>query len=137
MLINNYYKDINEVIQTRPLDSANFYNCIIYGDKEEELKLDRSTNTGPPFRYKFHHCNLKTQVSTPATNFISPVVNDPVYFRNPGNFDFRPGSLSNAINRGDMNVITTFLNGNLNLDFAGLSRITDGPPDNGAFEYYP
>jgi hypothetical protein len=137
LLINNYYKDINEVIQTRPLDSANFYNCIIYGDKEEELKLDRSTNTGPPFRYKFHHCNLKTQVSTPATNFISPVVNDPVYFRNPGNFDFRPGSLSNAINRGDMNVITTFLNGNLNLDFAGLSRITDGPPDNGAFEYYP
>jgi hypothetical protein len=135
--INNYYEDINSNIQTRPLDSANFYNCIIYGDKDEEIELDQSTNTSIAYRYKFHYCVLKTTLNTSGPSYLFPVVNQDPAFRDPFGNNYRLGSTSSAINKGDLSVISTFLSGYLNLDLMELSRITDGPPDAGAYEYYP
>ncbi len=137
LIINNYYEDVNEVIHTRPLDSCNFYNCIIYGDQEDEIELDQSTNTAVNYRYKFHYSLLKTTLSTASSNYIQCIINLEPEFRDGPNVNFKLGSTSNAINKGDINVITTFFPGFLNLDLAGLSRITDGPPDLGAYEYYP
>ena len=37
IFLNNYYEDINGTIQNRDLEQANFSNCIIYGDNENEL----------------------------------------------------------------------------------------------------
>lgn len=135
VLINNYYETVNQTIITRPMDSCNFYNCIIYGDLDNEYLLDQSTNTSVTWRYKFHHCVLKTDTITTGPNYILPVVNQDPQLRDGVMVDFRIGSTSSAINKGDMNVISTFFPGELNLDLAGNSRITDGPPDCGAFEY--
>ena len=136
LLINNYYETVTQTIITRPLDSANFYNCIIYGDLANEYELDQSTNTSINYRYKFHHCVLKTELPTSGPNYIAPVANLDPEFQDGLNVNFKLKPLSGAINKGDMNVIGTFFPGELNLDLSGNSRITDGPPDCGAYEYY-
>lgn len=40
--LNNYYKDENEVIFSYHLQKANFTNCIIYGDNNIELLLEKA-----------------------------------------------------------------------------------------------
>ncbi len=42
LLLNNYYKDENEVISSYHLQKANFTNCIIYGDNNIELLLEKA-----------------------------------------------------------------------------------------------
>ncbi|MCC7301991.1 MAG: hypothetical protein IT233_05065 [Bacteroidia bacterium] len=135
LIINNYYESSDQNIITRPLDSCNFYNCIIYGDLANEIELDQSTNTSVNYRYKFHYCVLKTELPVTGPYFISPVVNQDPAFLDSLNGDYKLRPLSSAINKGDMNVISTFFPGELNLDLKGNSRITDGPPDCGAYEY--
>ena len=48
ILLNNYYTDIYNNIQERPLDKATFGNCIIYGNKENEIFLDDIGTTNNP-----------------------------------------------------------------------------------------
>ncbi|HEY6160753.1 MAG TPA: hypothetical protein VI112_06005 [Bacteroidia bacterium] len=135
LILNNYYTDVNNNLQTRALDSANFYNCIIYGSIDDEIKLDQSTNTGPVYNYKFHYCDIKTTGNTANTHYTSCVVNQDPAFMNVGTNDYRLGPLSNAINKGDMQVPVWYPF--LNIDLAGHPRILDGPPDCGAYEYAP
>ncbi len=60
ILINNWYTDVNSKVQVRNLDSAHFYNCIVYGSLDEELKMDSVMSAGVHFKYKFDHCLLKS-----------------------------------------------------------------------------
>jgi hypothetical protein len=41
------------------LNVANFNNCIIYGSNQNELFLDKKTDAGVTFNYKFNHCLIK------------------------------------------------------------------------------
>ncbi len=79
VVLNNYYKDINDVIHKPPLIRATFGNCIIYGNNEEELLLD--SIIGGTFNYKFDHCLIKTQFNTSGTTkFIGCKINiDPLF----------------------------------------------------------
>ncbi len=63
--INNYYFDINNNLHVRPMDSANFYNCIIFGALTNEVNLDTK---GGIFDYAFNNCELKTNIN-PNSNF--------------------------------------------------------------------
>ena len=137
MILNNYYTDINSNLQTRALDSANFYNCIIYGDVDDEIKLDQSTNSGPAYNFDFHNCILKTTNGTSNSHYQSCVVNNDVSFRNPSINDYRLSPLSSAINKGDASIPNRIGLSFLNLDLLGSPRIVDGAPDCGAYEYYP
>jgi len=38
--LQNYYTDVNGNTQVRSIDSANFYNCIIYGNNDVEFDYD-------------------------------------------------------------------------------------------------
>lgn len=134
LLLNNYYKDINENIISRNLDSAYFYNCIVYGDisSGEELKLDSVSSAD--FRYKFHNCLLRTTVS--SSYFENVIVNKDPFFNNPTAGDCRiknPLALDAVIDKGDDvygSLYPVDLNGNL--------RIGANPPcDIGAYEYEP
>lgn len=59
--INNYYFDNNNNLQTRAIDSANFYNCIVYGSQTNEVNLDTK---GGIFYYLFDNCELKTNLGS-------------------------------------------------------------------------
>lgn len=137
LLLSNYYKDANDNIHPRPLDSAYFYNCIVYGDLSsgDELKLDSVPTAS--FGYKFHHCLLKTTFNTSsASNYINVIVNKEPYFKNPGNNDYHilaPG-YDAVIKKADPNIAAL-----LPFDLDGISRITPNgsTPTIGAFEYVP
>jgi hypothetical protein len=136
LLLNNYYKDVNENIIPRALDSAYFYNCIVYGEisSGDELKLD--SDAGAAFRYKFHNCLLKTTFDTGTSDYENVIVNKDPYFYNVGNGDYRiknPLAHDAVIDKGDDAIGQMFP-----LDLSGHLRIGANPPcDIGAYEYDP
>jgi len=131
LLLNNYYKDINEHIQSRNLDSANFYNCIVYGDMSsgDEIKLDNG-GTGV-FNYKFHNSVLKTTLT--GAQFENVVVSGDPHFYDTGNNDYRIKSpYSSAIGKGDNAFINLFP-----YDLSGNPRLANPTVTPGAYEYVP
>lgn len=135
LLLNNYYIDINNKLQERPLMKAYFGNCVIYGIGEDEITLDKSPKNSA-FNYTFDHCVLKTTlpVSDPV-HFINSIRNEEPYFKDPIMFDYEPDStLSSVINKGSLNVIQESVF-NLESDIMSRSRISDTAPDLGAYEF--
>jgi len=133
VIFNNWYETSTAVI-TRALDSASFYNCIIYGSIDDELQLDQSVNTTPAFNYNFHNCLIKTTLTTSNSHYVNCVANLDPYFISET--DYRLGALSNAINAGDINSVNWFPFV-LNTDLRANPRNMDGMPDMGAYEYAP
>lgn len=135
VFINNYYEDAQENIQTRPLELAQFVNCIIYGTSENELELDEAS-VASPFNVQFDHCLLKTNINTSnSTRFTNILLNpsnitvdgaseDPI-FKNALSQDFSLREGSVAINQGKLTPLV--------LDITDKPR--DASPDFGAFEY--
>ena len=80
IFINNWYTDVSGKKQVRNLDSAHFYNCIVYGSLDEELKMDSSIAGGVHFKYLFDHCLLKTG----NTNAVSSRFRSNVFNTDPG-----------------------------------------------------
>ncbi len=129
LFINNYYEDINGIIQYRPLEEANFSNCIIYGDNENELILDY--DNGTDFNYNFDHCLIKLDTTIHNLNenpfFNQCLVNEEPKFIDKDMWNFELDSTSPAINIGSEN--TALL---VPFDINGNSRIV--LPDLGCFE---
>jgi len=137
LLLNNYYEDVNKNIISRNLDSASFYNCIVYGDisSGEEVKLEKSSNTSFTFNYKFHHTLLRTGLDTSGSEYVNVKLNLDPYFNSVGNNDYRiknPFSLPGVIDKGDPAIGIIFPD-----DLSGKSRMVNGNPDIGAYEYEP
>lgn len=133
MLLNNYYKDQDENVISRDLDSAFFYNCIVYGDLSsgDELKLDPSA--GASFNFKFHNSLLRTTLSTSGAEYESVVVNADPYFHNAGGNDYRiKNPLSGSIGNGDDAFIPLFP-----YDLNGKPRLPNPHVTIGAYEYEP
>lgn len=133
LLLNNYYKDINENIQGRTLDSAYFYNCIVYGDisSGDEIKLDKAGIGG--FNYKFHNSVLRTTLDTSGTEYENVMVNGNPYFNSITDNDYRIKSpYSSAIGHGDNSFINLFP-----YDLSGNPRLANPTVTPGAYEYVP
>lgn len=135
VLLNNYYIDINQNIQTRPLEKAYFGNCVMYGENADELTLDKSPSS-TTFNYFFDHSLLKTtQKINDPTHFLNSSQNQEPWFKNPELFEFAPDStLSSVINKGSIEVITTSVF-DLTRDINYKDRISDDSPDLGAYEF--
>ncbi|MGL4599138.1 MAG: hypothetical protein ACRCYO_16580 [Bacteroidia bacterium] len=130
LAINNWYEDANENIQRRHLTQADFLNCIIYGDLENEVVLDSNTTGGFAFNYRFSHSLLKTDVNTSnGLRFIANQYNLDPQFLDVGNNNLRLGGGSPARNLGDVGVGML-----IPIDLAGNGRTLDSAPDAGAFE---
>ncbi|MBN8702454.1 MAG: hypothetical protein J0M08_05290 [Bacteroidetes bacterium] len=128
LLVKNWYEDVFKVKHVRGIDSAYFGNCIVYGSTANEIKLDSLPGK---FYYKFDHCLLKTDINTSsAYHFKNNVLNQEPYFGDVGNVSMGINSNSAARNIGDLQIGT-----NYPVDFNTNSRIADGMPDAGAFEY--
>ena len=66
LLMNNYYEDVNENIQLRPLTQAHFTNCIIDGSAAHEIELQN--NSYSEFNYTFDHCLIKLHPDSSISN---------------------------------------------------------------------
>jgi len=133
--LSNYfaYKDSTGtvVVETADLEQADFRNSIIYGSNSTELTLDGLDDVG--FSYLFDHCLLKIDVSKldyeedPAFTYIFP--NQNPEFDSTG-VSLELDTLSPAIDLGLLEYALEYP-----FDLNGNSRVLDGHPDLGAYEW--
>lgn len=131
LLINNHFPGF-----IRPIYNAYFGNCIVYGDKTEEIVLDSSTSSSGDFNFFFKNSLIQVGGAFATGNpsrFDSCVVNQNPKFKNPAINNYELDTLSNARNKGSTSVF--ILPSYLEFDIKGItSRLTNPPPDCGAYE---
>lgn len=130
VLLNNYYIDENNNYQLRPLNQAIFGNCIIYGNKESEIVLDKRETAD--FNFLFDHTLIKIDEdfsTTDNSHFKNIILNKDPKFKSPYNNNYELDTLSVAKDYGSAEYGNLFpLDINLN------NRMNDTGPDLGAFE---
>ncbi|MCC6600368.1 MAG: hypothetical protein IT223_06800 [Crocinitomicaceae bacterium] len=92
--LNNYYKDIYENIQIRPLEDTFFRNCIMYGGNANlfdfnEFVLDVKDPENQD--YKFYYCLVDTDISVEDDfNHWDHIINQQApYLCSPSNNNFK------------------------------------------------
>lgn len=132
VVLNNYYTDVNDNLVPRDLEQAYFGNCIIYGNKENEIVFD--SNPAAQFNYSFNHSLLKRAPlpDTSGNMYNAVLFNQDPKFVNRQAYNFQLDTLSPAINKGDPVIGLNFPS-----DLNGNSRTMDAAPDLGAFERAP
>lgn len=142
LLINNFftYTDANgaEAFETRNLNQALFVNCIIDGNQNIEMILDKKE--GSAFNYQFEN-NLikfndvnKTFVTNPLYNFentsffIDNIINGDAKFKDVDNNQLMIGKSSDVINKAKVNAALQ-----VPFDILGLDRTQT--PDMGAYQH--
>ncbi len=133
LLLNNF--TIGEDQNTIPnnLSTANFTNCIIYGNDNPELILDNVS--GAEFNFKFKNCLLlfsdnSNVFSSPYYNFDDLSLYDNILLNiEPEFFDSSQNLLQIPLSSPAVSAGTT--SGNLNTDITGTQRST--PPALGAY----
>ncbi len=130
-------RNIEYVKRKGDLEAANFINCIIYGNKENELVFrDNGENL---FNYKFDHCIIKENpdsIDSDSSELFNSIIfnEDPNFINDYSrmNYDFQLDTLSPAKDAGSNELIDQYPF--LELDYNGILRNTDLAPDIGAFE---
>lgn len=133
LLLNNFSVDLDQNFIPNALISANFTNCIIYGNDNPELLLDPIPDAG--FDFKFKNCLV--YFNDPNNNFSGPYYNfeDLNYYENmlfntsPEFLDPQQNKLQIPLNSPAAGQGANV--GNLNTDILGTTRST--PPDLGAY----
>jgi hypothetical protein len=129
LYINNIEQVSSTLNQVNDLDSANFRNCIIEGNQDDELGFDTIVQTGKNINYFFKNCLIKAS-ETPTANpahFNSVCRNCTTGF-DPSSDNYTAGSGSQAENFGD----PSFVVGPFLFDIRGNMRSL--PPEAGAYE---
>lgn len=135
VVLNNYYIDLDNNVNLRPLEMAYFGNCVIYGDKKEEITIDQHSSGGV-LNYQFDRCLLKTELNIADTEkFPGSIKNEEPWFRDTQISALQPDStLSSVIDKGNISILSPFFI-NLNQDMDGNLRTSDAAPDLGAYEF--
>lgn len=135
LLYANKRVDVGSDASIMPFTSK-MYNSLVYGSYTNEIQL--KCDESPIGSYVFSHCLLRHKVTT-ITNppYNQCVFNaDPLFVfqqwkeERPHVYDFNIVSGSGAIGIGDNQIANEFP-----LDLNGNSRLSDGAPDAGCFEY--
>lgn len=131
VFLNNYYIDVNGNVQVRPMNQAIFGNCIIYGNKESEVVIDKFDEASV-LNFKFDHTLIRVddEFSTSNTErFESVLVNIDPKFIDPHEGDFEIDTLSVVKDYGKPEYGDMF-----KFDLNMNNRTLDNGPDLGAFE---
>ena len=114
--INNYYEDINENIQVRPIINSSFTNCIMYGNNAllsdfNEFVVD-VVNEGT-LEYSFNTCLLDTDINVDTdTHFSNTVNGQGPPFCDVSTVNFRlsnnPGAVSGIPNGVNSDILGNF-----------------------------
>jgi len=137
--ISNYKQD---VIKTPFPLQADFYNCIVFGSFSNEIDTLKTNQAS--WKLQFKNCLLRSK------EFTSDMASGCIYSQKPqfvktGMFlnkvsgeqerdfiyDFRLDSISDARSAAD-----PIYSGNYPFDLNGISRLSDGLPDMGAYEWH-
>lgn len=126
LLINNFFDTY-----LRPIDSAYFGNCIVYGNIDDELGLDSMNTSGSNLNYFFDYSLVKTGSSIPITSvhFNNAVINQDPKFKYPEINNYELDTLSNAKDKGNISISPPYI-----LDIKETDRNAYLPPDCGAYE---
>lgn len=132
--IANYfaYEDENGevIVEARDIEKADFLNCIIYGNRTNEVIVSRAPEG--LLDYRFHWCLTKIDVEeydyTIDPNFFAITNNENPQF-DTIRYSYELDTLSPAQNKGLLEYALEF-----QLDKKGDFRTGDGLPDLGAFE---
>ncbi len=132
LVLNNYYTDINNVVQLRNLVKADFKNSIIHGNLNNEIGFD--LNSGAQKNFLFDHSILKIDgsINTTTSNYNQIIKNINPKFINPSGGNYQLDSLSQARNTGDPAIVIP--GGPLQYDLKGTDRLIHLPPDRGCYE---
>ena len=136
--LTNYIENADGTFDYRPLNQADFFNCIIYGSNRVELFLDKGADAATAFNYDFNHCLIKFNddgVNLPNPELYAPIKTAATatsgnYIElNPGfqNIDKNKLNISpesNAVGKANTAYLLPF-------DILGLSRTTN---DIGAYQ---
>ncbi|MFN8255115.1 MAG: hypothetical protein U0W24_05460 [Bacteroidales bacterium] len=135
LLLNNYYK-YNNLYIIRDIEHAGFYNCIVYGDRQNEIFVDAYSGSGK-LEYNFDNCLLKYTIDAglSESRLSGCLANEEPLFKSKFAYDFRLDTLSPAINKASKAFVDQFP-ALLQYDLLNKSRISDVNPDAGAFEWY-
>ena len=118
-----------------PLKTS-FYNCLITGSSSDEIGGSKSDKGTIPFDYYFSNSLLNTKEEAASERLVNITWEKEKEFLYIGKedyrYDFRPDSLCKAKNIGDLEVAR-----NYPYDLNGRSRLQDGKPDAGCYEWMP
>ena len=113
------------------IEQSFFGNCIVNGDREDEILF--SEEEGGSIDFKFKNCLVKSKsYSETDTSYFNSacIFNSDPGFVNPTEYDFHLVSGSIAIDKGDMGLAIE-----VPYDYDGNDRTNDNNPDLGAFEF--
>ncbi|MCF8276594.1 MAG: right-handed parallel beta-helix repeat-containing protein [Flavobacteriales bacterium] len=134
LLLTNWI-EIGDIIYRVDLASY-FGNCIIYGNNQTELGLDKDAFAA--FNIEFDNCLLKVDFNaeepidiSSVSEFHEMIYNQDPKFVDPVDQNFELDTLSAAINVGKESITNDAL---LSQDVAGNLRIVGPKPDLGAYE---
>ncbi|MBP6979346.1 MAG: hypothetical protein KBB71_13650 [Lentimicrobiaceae bacterium] len=136
LVLTNYYLLLNDMGQitdtiARDLQQAFFGNCIVYGNRTEEIALASSPEAR--FNYRFDHCLLRT-TKTGDINIVGSIFNQDPLFTDYETNDYTLDTiLSPAVDAGLMEIINTAVF-NLVNDLNNNNRTLDSAPDLGSYE---
>ncbi|MBL0341976.1 MAG: hypothetical protein IPP71_14230 [Bacteroidetes bacterium] len=110
------------------LRKANFFNCIIWGNNDEEYEI--GYEFGNDTIESFNHVLLKTELNLSAPYYTNMILNQNPQFVNFSEDDYQLQSISPAVNAGD----PAFIDADLINDLLNYTR--DASPDLGAYEFH-
>lgn len=131
VVVNNWYEIDDFHNEVRDLTSANFYNCIIYGNKANELLLDSITTGGQQYNCFFGNCLIKTDQPTTSSLHFN-VFTQQVVNQDPGfisGYHLSGNSPAKGIGNSTHSVPVPF-------DLDNWNRLADGFPDAGCYEQH-
>lgn len=137
LLVNNYIIDEDENIFTNDLSSANFNNCIIYGNDNPEFLLDEVE--GSMFNFKFTNCLARfsdnsNNFTGDNYNFNDPLLYDSMIFnQNPEFLDPFENNLIIGENSAAINTANPDFSILVPEDLLGVNRVS--APDIGAYQH--
>jgi len=132
VVLTNYYSINDTALFTGELVRAEFGNCIIYGNRDTEVGIDRLEGIGD-FNYLFDHCLIradttKVDLSDPVTCRNLFINIDP-RFISVVEYNYQLDTLSGAKDLGSIDIGNRFP-----LDILMQDRTVDDGPDLGAYE---
>jgi len=115
---------------------AEFKNCIIYGNNDNELELD--FKSGALNNHNFRNCIIKadqTTATSDPTHFDIIYRNNNPQFKDSYDNDLSLDTLAFAREKGNLLYINGAATPPMNIDIKGVTRPMGGTePDLGAFE---
>jgi len=133
LLLNNFIVDADNNVFTNPLESANFTNCIIYGNDNPELLLEKETSEILNFKFTnslIYFDDPTGFYSEPQYDFSNTDHYENIRFNLDPEF-LEPSKNQLQIPIGSPAEGAGIASGTLNVDLTNASRTS--PPDLGAY----